>query len=346
MIGRVIDPNKLEVENDRASDTLGEWVSAYDMLHVVGGADLNDIFPQECWERCCLIQTFASQGKPVILTGQQIGPFYSSVTRHSLLRALRDVKFIGLRESGESVQICKQARIGPDRFAVMGDDSFGLPAAGGEEINSLLGQFGLSPGKFIAANLRIGSYIPGTMKYIQVVADCLSYISRRYGIPVVIIPISLDEGDSDVSSGYRLCEVVNEDWIHILDRGNLTAGVVKGIVGQAYAAVGVSYHLCTFALSQGVPAVALFEGDYYAQKARGLSMFWEEERIAMPLDRLNSREAIREVTDLIEDNAFRERLQIRAERAKRRWKEMFDLNVAEMLSRFSTSSPACLTSSS
>ena len=332
MLDRGLNPSNIKVDNGSDPTTLGEWCSQYDAMHIVGMGGLTDLFLPVVWQCCCLVHTFALQGKPVIFTGQQIGPLRSWFTKNLLQRALRKADFIGLREPTDSVIYCQQANVASERFAVMGDDSFGLPAADEEQVKSFLSRYHLSPGKFIAVNVRIGGYAPSHGQYIQEIADLMSSLSQRYDLPVVVVPISWDRWDSDITSGYRLSEAMGSDRIQVLDYSEeLTAALVKGILGQAFAAVGVSYHFCTFALSQGVPAICIFDGDYYSQKARGLSHFWGDERLALPLNKLDLQEATRQVYELIEYKQFRKSLSIRAEIALKTWQEIFDLKVHEKL---------------
>ncbi len=332
MFDRDINPSDIRVGYGPDSTTLGSWCSEYDAMHVVGMGGFTDIFLLDTWYYCCLVHTFASQGKPVIFTGQQIGPLQSRLTKNLLQRALQKAEFMGLREPTDSLLFCKQANLASNRFAVMGDDSFGLPAADSDPVKSFLSRFHLSPGKFLAVNVRVGSYAPSHAEYIQQIAGLMSNLSRRYDLPIVVVPIALDMYDSDIVAGHRLSEAVAKDHIQVLDRPEeLTAALVKGILGHAYAAVGVSYHFCTFALSQGVPAICIFDGAYYSQKAKGLSHFWGDERLALPLNKLDLKEATRQASELIEDQKFREALRVRAEIAHQKWEEIFDLKVHEML---------------
>lgn len=335
MLDRVINPSKISVGEGLDTTLLGNWCSAYDALHVVGMGGLTDVFLPVVWQYSCLTHTFASQGKPVIFTGQQIGPLRSRLTKNSLQRALRKAEFVGVREPTDSLLFCQQANLDSNRFALMGDDCFGLHGADLEQVESFLSRLNLSPGKFLAVNVRIGNYAPSHAEYIQRIASLMSNLSQRYDLPVVVVPIALDSWDSDITSGNLLASSFSGDRIQVLDKPEeLNAALVKGILGQALAAVGVSYHFCTFALSGGVPAICIFDGDYYSQKAKGLSSFWQDERLTLPLNKMDLQQATRQVCELIEDQAFRQDIRMRAKIASQRWSEIFDLKVHEMLLRY------------
>lgn len=334
MLDRGMNPSNIQIGSGSDKITLGTWCSEYDAMHVVGMGGLTDFFLPVVWQHCCLVHTFAMQGKPVIFTGQQIGPISSRLTKNLLQRALRKAEFVGVREPTDSLSFCQQA-LADNRFALMGDDSFGLRATEESTVKSFLSRFDLSPGKFLAVNVRVGNYAPEHGKHIQQIAQLITNLSKRYDIPIVVVPISLVKWDSDIISGYQLAEATSSDRIQVLDSQDLTAALVKGILGQAYAAVGVSYHFCTFALSAGVPAICIFDGDYYSQKARGLSCFWGDERLALPLNKLDLQQATKQVSQVIEDPQFRAELRKRAFLALQKWQEIFDQKVQETIKRVS-----------
>lgn len=322
---------QVEVGSERVA--LGQWCRAYDALHVVGGGNLTDVFPAQLWKRCCLIYAFAAQGKPVFLSGQQIGPFHSSQTKKSLQRALRKASFVGIREPTDSLVFCEQARLKPNRYAVMGDDSFGCAAAPDHVVQALMSRYRLTSDGFLAANIRIGKYAQGHAKHTQRYANLLAALSQKYDLPIVVVPIALNESDSDIESGYRLREAVGGDRVQVIDDTDLTPALIKSVLGQSRAAVGVSYHFCTFALSQNVPAVCVYDGAYYGQKAKGLGSFWEDERIVLPLDLGDAESMLRQVSNLVEDQGFRDNLGERAAAASQKWHQIFDAQAHELYSR-------------
>ena len=335
LLGRGLNASNLRLDNSLGGSTLGDWCDEYDAMHFVGMGGFTDIFIRDVWYYCSLVHTFVEQRKPVIFTGQQIGPIHSRWTQDLIQRALKKTEFVGLREPTDSLKFCEQANLDSSRFAVMGDDSFGLPAAIAETVEAFLSSRDLSSKGFIAVNLRIAGYAGSPDQHIKKIADLLCNLLQKYDLPIVVVPIALDEYDSDITSGHLLVEAIGDDRVKVLDKPEeLNAALVKGILGQAYAAIGVSYHFCTFALSQGVPAICIFDGDYYSQKAKGISKFWGDERLALPLKQLDLDQAIRQVSEVIEDQRFREDLPIRAEEAIRQWENIFDRKVHSILTRY------------
>lgn len=330
-IGNVISPGSLPLHNHKKTEngrqTLGKFCEKYDALHVVGGGNLTDTFYNELLNKCCLIQAFTELGKPVILTGQQLGPFRSKIARKALEKALRKVNFVGLREPMTSVTFCQKARLDPKRFEVMGDDSFGLPSAEDSIILNMLAGYGIKAGKFLALNVRIGSYVSESRSYLKQVATIMDKLASKLQMPILIVPIALNPDDSDISSGKELAKLSRSSQVLVLEYDNLTPSIVKGILGKAYGAVGASYHFCTFALTNGVPAVCIYAGDYYAQKARGLCEFWKDKRLALPLKNINIELAAYHIAQVFKDEVLREKLNRLSQQALERWQYVFDKRV-------------------
>jgi polysaccharide pyruvyl transferase WcaK-like protein len=317
--------------------TLGAWCRNYDALLIGGGGDMNDCFPEALWRCCALIHAFAAQGKPVILSGQQLGPVASTGSRRLLLSALRRVAYVGVREPTESLRLCQEAGLTTGQFALCGDDSLGMPAADDREVQELMRSSGISPRRFIAVNLRIASYSPVRDQAILAFAETAGELATALGLELVVVPVSIDEGDSDVDAGRILADRARGVPIKVIQGANLSGRLIKGLMGHAFGAIGVSYHFNTFALSQGVPSVALYSGEYYRQKAMGLSAFWGDDRLAMSMEAIGP-DAPQRVRAVFEDEALRMRLRERAVEATRDWEAMFAVNVAGRLESLSRKS--------
>jgi polysaccharide pyruvyl transferase WcaK-like protein len=327
LLQQPFDARRIAVGTESGRVSLGEWCAEFDLLHIVGGGGMTDIWPSALWARCCLLHAFAALGKPVVMTGQQLGPFKSAVIRRSTQRALRRASFVGLREPTYSYEVCRGAGMATNRYAVMGDDSFGMRAAAGELVDGVLNRFGLERSRFIAANIRIGDYVPLTDRRVRLFAEVLRNLSQTYGMPVLIVPIALKEDDSDIKSGYRLAEALGGGIVRVWDDSELSPSLAKGVAGAAFGAVGVSYHFCTFALSEGVPAVCIADGEYYTQKGQGICGFWRDERLSVQLADSGEQKLVKHIMDVFDDEAFRSRLAGYAPEAVTKWGEIFDNGV-------------------
>ena len=305
------------------STTLGTFCENYDALYLVGGGNITDTFPFELLRKCAWINCFSEQGKPVILTGQQIGPFHSQTTRDAAMRGLLKCCFVGVREPLDSLHYCQHAGLAPDRFALMGDDSFGLRKPEKGDIARLLHKYGVGSGEFIALNLRSTSYMKATRRRLPAIAKFVQNLIRELKLPVLVVPIVLSGTESDILCGKQLAAMVGSESVRVMDTEGLTPSTARGVLGCAVGGVGTSYHFCTFALSEAVPVVCLHDGSYYNQKANGIAAFWGDKRFAMSLSEIQDPAAIGRIRDVFNDRQLRIDLALRAKEAHRVWHENF-----------------------
>jgi polysaccharide pyruvyl transferase WcaK-like protein len=317
---------------------LGQWCKEYDALFIAGGGDMNDFFPEALWRCCALIHAFAGQGKPILLSGQQLGPLQHVASRQLMRSALRRANFVGVREPTESLRICRDSGLANGQFAMYGDDSLGIAPAGSREVDALMREYQLSPRGFLAVNLRIATYSKVSPEAVHAFAEALGELAGRLGLELVAVPVSTDEGDSDIEAARSLAGELPGVRMKVIGGRGLSPSLLKGLLGQAFGAVGVSYHFNTFALSQGVPSVALYSGAYYKQKANGLAALWGDPRLAMPVEALGADTAQR-IQAVFQDAALREHLQNRAAQAARDWESMFAANIIQRLEELCLKSP-------
>jgi polysaccharide pyruvyl transferase WcaK-like protein len=306
--------------------TIRRFCKQFDALYIAGGGDLNDVFPEALWRCCALIAAFTAQGKPAYLSGQQIGPIHRRESDLMLQSALRSATYVGVREPTDSIGFCERAGIVGARYAMTGDDSFGIAPASPAEVARLLTRHGVRAGEFIAVNVRIGGYVPVESAALRRIGELLCALQTATGMPLLAVPISIAESDSDIESARLLARHLDGSPLQVLEGEQFSAALLKGVLGAAYGAVGMSYHFGTFALSGGVPAIALYTGDYYAQKARGVSRFWGDDRLAVSIDSLG-QQAATNILSLFADTDLRARLRKHADHAQQAWARAFDQNV-------------------
>lgn len=301
-------------------ERLEKFVQPFDGLHLAGGGYITDAFPYAILEKTCLIGAFHRQGKPIVVTGQQFGPFKLPAAEAAWNDALQQVDFIGLREATCSYRVCKRAGV-LERTVIMGDDSFGLVAADEAQVARLLDRHGLSRGRFLAVNLRISSYSHEHATHVREFARLVKALAAALNLPAAVVPICVGKGESDIVAGRRLQSLIEN--LAVIDDDCLTPALVKGILRQAYAGIGASYHFCTFCLGQGVPALCTVAGKYYLQKAAGLADFWQRPEILVRLGTTGPANGLSRMIAFLESDAVRRQLRERSEQALATWNECF-----------------------
>lgn len=310
---------------------LGEFCKPFDALYISGGGNLTNLFYNSLFNKCCLMAAFISQDKPVMLTGQQIGPFNSYLSRMNLSKILEKVNFIGLRDPGDSLDFVKSAHINESHFDITGDDSFGLLPLDDLTVLESLHPYNVKPNGFIAINFRMGEYATDMKKNLRRAALLFDRVAERMQMPMLIIPISHNAIDNDVVSARELLKFMKGTNVKIFEYPNPTPALIKGILGKSCGAVGTSYHFCTFALSMGVPAICIYDGDYYSQKAKSLSLFWKNENLALPLRKMNMDCAVQQIIDIFKDEKLRKQIKLRYEEAYTKWHNILDDRIRNIL---------------
>jgi polysaccharide pyruvyl transferase WcaK-like protein len=336
-MGRIFSAGALPLSEHTMKETgarnLKEYCKRFDGLYLAGQSGLTDVFWDCCFQQCCLILAFAEQRKPIAMTGQQLGPFRDRAYRSLAFRTLHAIDFVGLREPTRSVIACRDAGLPASRFEVMGDDSFGMPEAPEEDVLSFLHALGIKEGQFLAVNVRFAYYAREHHIHFRKLAALFDTLGETAGMPIVFVPISFNAVDSDIHTGKALGQAMRSRHVHMADDGTVTAPLVKGVMGKAAGAVCVSYHACTFALCQGVPAVCLYDGDYYRQKAMGLCGFWNDDRLALDLKECASLEAAHRILHTLQDRELRKALKSRSSTAIQRWQAIFDQRIPQVFER-------------
>lgn len=87
-------------------------------------------------------------------------------------------------------------------------------------------------------------------------------------------------------------------------------GVIKAAIGASLFTLGLSYHVHVFGLSQGVPALILYSGDYYRFKSDGLVGFYDGVNCAVDIGAAFGVDAACAAIDTMLAEGDRERLSI------------------------------------
>lgn len=302
--------------------TQGIDADAYDMLFVCGGGNLTELFTREVHRRCDNMEAFLAKKKPVVLTGQQLGPFQSKEPAERLNHCLKQTTFVGVRDI-DSFRFCEETGIPKENFGMTGDDSLGLAAAPISDIDSILKENSLERRKFLAINVRLGSYVPEHREHLRLIARIFDSLSEQLSLPMLFVPISLNSFDSDREAATELKTMMLRPFT-VLETSKLQASDIKGILGASYGSIGTSWHFCTFALSMGRAAVNLSAGEYYGQKGRGLASFWGDERLGVALPQEVPTLIAKNMLQTFADQTLQKNLLEKTKQAQRIWNAFFE----------------------
>ena len=239
-------------------------ISDADLVVAAGGGYITDSFEHHAVSVLETLRLAVELGKPSVMFGQGLGPINNKMILDKAKAVLPSVALIGLREQKAGVPILNSINVAQNKMAVTGDDAIELAYKARSE------KFGNG----IGINLRYARYSGIDREVFEIVRLALHDVARRKSAPLVPIPISFTGNkDGDELSDSMSIQKLLRDYDDDSDGGQSLETPLKVIqqVGSCRVVVTGSYHAGVFALSQGIPVVALAKSEYYMDKFLGLA---------------------------------------------------------------------------
>lgn len=270
------------------------------LLFNVGGGNLNSLMRGDLYGKGLTYLVCKILGKPVILSGQTIGPFNSWLDKRIAKFALNKVDAITLRDANSSTLTLKNIGVTKPIIKETADDAVLLPPISQEEVKHIF----LNE-KIEQHHPLIGISLCNSLKDVlalrdrkkikktnQTVAQIADYLISKFGAEVLFIPMNYNPGADD--------RVVASEVSELMERRDKASSIMneyddrtlKGIIGQIDLAIGFRYHFIVFATTMQVPAIGLYLGKYYEQKIKGILGLMEQEKYAMDLEKASFEEII------------------------------------------------------
>lgn len=247
-------------------------------LYLSGAGTFNDLYALSVggfWS--ILMVSMSRLGKPVVASGQQVGPLAYLSRRIAVRWALRHIDLLGVRDLG-SMKVARAVGVTQARIVLTGDDAWDLSPASPKIAREILSHLGVD-GAFIAAQVRFGSSVGWDQFDAPALAKALSHVARDLAVPLVFVPCMIGGGVDDRSAAaqvYRHLDVPSATVTQSLD-----AKTTKAILGQAILGIGTANHFCVFAASMGTPVIGLYATPYMEQKLVGLAELHPDRMIAV-----------------------------------------------------------------
>ena len=179
---------------------------------------------------------------------------------------------------------CREKLAGPRVLGVLGVDPRACRVTGDEAIELAYEARRESIGDAIGVSVRQASYSEIGDEFLPAIRAALDRASRRHGASLIAIPISR-VGPSDPEAIRSVIDGAGapdpSSPREVLDR-----------VGRCRVAVCGAYHAALFALSQGIPVVALVGSYHYQTKMRGLAAQFDGGCAVIEVDRPDLAEAL------------------------------------------------------
>lgn len=293
-------------------------VSDADAVAVAGGGNLASNWPMHVFERAALGAIAERTGRPLVVTGQTLGPRLDPADLELVAALLRSARLVGVREHA-SADVARRLGVTAERVVANRDDASFLGAGDVEHAGG-----SRRPRGMILVSLSV--HLGGLHRAPTVagLAAALDGLAGRSGLPVVFHPHfgSLDPGR------LRGDEVLHDE---VRDRmttraellGVGTPRTAAMLARRAAMLVTSRYHPAVFAGPAGVPIAALAADDYTAVKLRGATGWWDQRGVLDLADAASPGDGGTRLACVWDDrHAAREaaaRLRGEAERAASAW---------------------------
>jgi polysaccharide pyruvyl transferase WcaK-like protein len=255
-----------------------------DAVIISGMGALNDRFSSHGIYRCAqVIKIATSMNKPVIITGNGIGPINRYINKLVLLYAIKDVNRVYVRDRVDSKK--ELQKIGyKGKIIETVDDSFFL------ELNhdnisfaeKILKEYGLKKGRFVILNIHEWDNKLTEKDFEKIKLS----ITKLRGYNVFLLPNYFQKGKDDRIILKKLHKYFNNKNIILLDK-KITAKQSSAICSMAKFSIATRYHTGVFSLNNNIPTILLcLDNDYYVQKMLGVLNYYDLEEFAVKYDNI------------------------------------------------------------
>ncbi|NQU05788.1 MAG: polysaccharide pyruvyl transferase family protein [Calditrichaeota bacterium] len=239
---------------------LFERVNQYDMLNFSGSGTLNHTSATwgSTYNNLVTLLLFQLLRKKTIVSAQGVGPVSDPMDREMIARTLKHADAVTVRDR-ESLDLCYELDVSNVELGV--DDAYFIAAD--ESVDLLMREAGITDDRgIVGINLSFYKYDEKLKNLLLKVAD----FCFKKGLQVLVIvtePLrDLDAAHDLVNANPSIC---------LLQRTDINANQIKGIVSKLQFGIGTRNHFIVYALASAVPCIGLGVDDMQTHKFRGLS---------------------------------------------------------------------------
>ena len=261
-------------------------INRADIIINSGGGNLNDIWTyHELYPRCIAIIIANILQKNIIITGQGIGPLNNHFARKFLAFSLNKTKLITLRDFEASEAILKKIGVDVPKIQSVGDDAIFLSSSLSKRVEGIIEKDIKSSSLKIGIHFRLARYAETNAKLIPMIANLIDRLVEEYDARIVFIPMAYSKTEDDREALLNIYKKLKYKQNVVVINAPLDTHETKAVIGRMDYVIGLSYHFIFFALINNVPAIALYNNEYYKQKLIGLLKFYNMDDKAVHLNK-------------------------------------------------------------
>lgn len=245
-------------------------------VFVCGGGNMTSVWPGILESRLRLLAWARRLGKPVIMASQTLGP-YDEAHRKRVNEILGSSAWVGVRDPSYS-----QTQVDFNVHYALDDANFLSPR------HSPRTQALATKGRPFGC-LSMRHFKGATEAELQQIASIMATWTSEKGHRTVFIPHHAPDGtEGDVKLAGSLQHHWNDNQEFIVLNPIPRASNILALTGDSQWVVTMRYHQLIFALSQQIPAVAIYSDEYTKAKLTGAFQVLGKTPYAIPLDRVTT----------------------------------------------------------
>lgn len=256
-----------------------------DLIWLVGGGYLNDLGATEA--RAILNTALMGQtiGRPVVMTGQGIGPFKTKWSRRLFQWVAARARSIVLREPASGAREISSLGDARIRWRVGVDDASSLP----RNADAVL------PPAVLAVHFRRSSFHQDAEPVEQEIFRTIkTLVSNGEGVKLFVFS-ERQKYEREVYEGWKQASG-NPDAVEIIQHSDPRR--IFAELETCQCAIGMAYHFHLFALLAGTPSLAMYSGEYYEAKYAGIDILFEQSKSFIEYSAVDEKL----LTDFVQEN--------------------------------------------
>jgi polysaccharide pyruvyl transferase WcaK-like protein len=281
-----------------------------DLLFNIGGANINN---RACNRGLCgrfwIYSICKVFDKPIIISGQNIGPFDKWIDKKIAGHFLNKADVITLRDQDVSKGLLNELGVTKPIIKETADDAVSLPCANQEQIKAAFSDekilrdyplIGISINSWLRTTIAPDSH-ENLKKLRQVLAQVADSLISELGARIVFIPMDYNVISDDRVAAYEVVELMKHtEEVNVIVNG-YDDQTLKGIISQMDVVIGTRLHFIILATTANVPAIGIYLDRHYKMKMGSILKLMEQEKYYLDFEKTSVEEIVALAKDALQN---------------------------------------------